>query len=142
MKFSSDKIKKSKQEALDKITAFLDAPDVEAQFDKISGDYHSKDKFIVTWNDNWKGIPSEFAIDKCDSFYSSYSGSKAILATRSLFHEKQLKAYPSIEHALIDVAITKLISKKEDKVTFFNKYAVPFNERIKNKKEAETSGEV
>lgn len=126
--YSPAEIKKSKQEALQKIKQYLDAEDVEAQFEKRSGDYYSSEKFIVSWKANHHGMPSEKSIDKCDSFYQSYSGAKAIYASRSLFHEKQLQAYSSIERALIDVGL-KLCPKAEKK-SFFDKYATKYNNRL------------
>lgn len=133
MKFTAKEIKESKKAALENIKEFLEAEDVDSQFSDKTGAYHSSDKFIVTWNDNWKGIPSEFAIDKCDSFYASYSGYKAIYVTRSLFHEKQLGGYHSIERALIEVGI-KLCGKDEKKV-FFDKYATKYNTRLQKERE-------
>lgn len=131
MKINAKEVKKSKAEALEKIKTFLNAPDINGQFDGREGGYYSKDKFIVTWLANWKGIPSEFGIDKCDSFYSDYSGNAAIYVTRSLFHEKQLKGFPSIERALIDIGL--MLCPTKDKTAFFKKYAITYNERIKQK---------
>ena len=133
MEFTAKEIKESKKAAFEKIKQFLEAEDVDAQFADRTGEYHSSDKFIVTWNANWKGIPSEFAIDKCDSFYASFSGNKAIYATRSLFHEKQLGGYTSIERALIEVGL-KLCSKDEKKA-FFDKYATKYNARLQKERE-------
>jgi hypothetical protein len=133
MEFTAKEIKESKKVALQKIKQFLEAENVDAQFNDRSGDYYSSDKFIVTWNANYKGIPSEFAIDKCDSFYASFSGYKAIYATRSLFHEKQLRGYHSIERALIEVGM-KLCSKEEKKA-FFEKYATKYNARLQKERE-------
>jgi len=133
MEFTAKQIKESKKAALEKIKQFLEAEDVDAQFADRTGAYHSSDKFIVTWNANWKGIPSEFSIDKCDSFYAAYSGYKAIYATRSLFHEKQLGGYHSIERALIEAGM-KLCGKDENKA-FFEKYATKYNARLQKERE-------
>lgn len=133
MKFKKQEILKSKKEALDKIKELLSVDDVNSQFDTISGEYHSRDKFIVNWVDNYKGMPSEFSIDKTDSFYQSYSGYRAILATRSLFHEKQLSGYTSIERALCEVALKKLCTKQEAP-EFYNTFVVKYNEKLKKLK--------
>jgi len=133
MEFTAKQIKESKKAALEKIKQFLEAEVVDAQFADRTGAYHSSDKFIVTWNANWKGIPSEFSIDKCDSFYAAYSGYKAIYATRSLFHEKQLGGYHSIERALIEAGM-KLCGKDENKA-FFEKYATKYNARLQKERE-------
>lgn len=117
---------------MEQIRKYLDAENVDAQFNDRNAEYHSKDKFIVTWNENYKGIDSEFAIDKTDAFYASYSGYKAIYCTRGLFHEKQLAGYHSIERALIEVGM-KLCDKNE-KEAFFDKYAVKYNQRLKKER--------
>ena len=132
-KEKAEEIKESKKAALKKIKQFLEAENVDSQFNDRSGEYYSSDKFIVTWNANYKGILSEFSIDKCDSFYASYSGYKAIYVTRSFFHEKQLGGYHSIERALIEVGM-KLCSKEEKK-DFFEKYATKYNARLQNERE-------
>ncbi len=131
--FSNQVVGKSKAEALARIIQYLDSDDIEGQFDSRTGEYNSKDKFLVTWNANYKGIPSEFSIDKCDSFYKAYSGCSAIYAVRGLFHEKQLGAYQSIERALIEVGM-KLCGKKE-KAAFYSKYVPPYNDRVKKRNE-------
>lgn len=127
---TKDEIQKSRTEALEKIRKLLDVPDVEAQFDKISGDYHSTDKFIVSWLSNHHKIASETSIDKTDGLYQSMSGYKAIKATRSLIHEKQLKGYPTIERALLEVGL-ELCSSDEEKKDFFNKFVTPYNQKLK-----------
>jgi len=137
MKYKSSEISISKEAALKKIKLLLEAEDVDSQFDLLSGDYHSKDKFIVSWIDNWKGIPSEYSIDKCDAFYAKLSGQKAILATRSLFHEKQLAGYNSIERALIEVGIK--LSNKNEKQDFYNTYATKYNTRLREAKLSKNS---
>lgn len=126
--FERKEVIESRKNALLKIKDMLSAENVESQFDGKSGDYYSSDKFIVTWIGNWNGIPSEFSIDKTDSLFSSF-GNKAIKVTRSLVHEKQLKAYSSIERALIEVGLE--LSPKAEKKDFFLKYAVSYNERLK-----------
>lgn len=132
MKFTPKQTKKSKLKALEKIKEILNN-EIDGFIDELfierDGDYYSKDKFIITYNSNYKGIPSEFSIDKTDNFYAAYSGYKAIYATRSLFHEKQITGYSSIERALIDVGL-KLCSKEEKEI-FFNKYAIRYNEKLK-----------
>jgi hypothetical protein len=123
----------SKREAFEKVKKFLDAEDVDAQFSDRTGAYYSSDKFIITWKGNYKEMAAEYGIDKTDAFYASYSGFKAIKVCRNLFYEKQLKGFPSIERALIEVGLTFCITA-EEKEEFFNKYAVRYNEKIKNLK--------
>lgn len=133
MEFTAQEIRESKAKALSQILLYLEASDVDGQFTDRNGSYYSKDKFLVTWNANWKGIPSEFGLDKTDSFYGSYSGYKCIYATRSLLHEKQLGGYVTIERGLIEVGM-KLCRTKEDKINFFKKYGAPYNEKLKQLK--------
>lgn len=122
------KVQESKLAALNKILEILEKGNVEEQFTGVSGAYHSSDKFIVSWIDNWKGIPAEFSIDKTDQFYRAYSGFGAIYATRSLFHEKQLAGYTSIERALLEVGM-KLCPKNEVEQKFL-KYVNDYNTRL------------
>lgn len=129
MKFKQSEVNASKAQALAQIKTFLEADDVDGQFATRNGGYYSSDKFLVTWLGNYKGIPSEFSIDICDSFYKQYSGYKAIYVTRSLLHEKQLGGYSSIERALLEVGL-KLCGVAEKK-EFFDKYATKYNEKLK-----------
>ena len=131
MKFKSKEIKESRAKALEEIKKFLEAPDVDGQFSERSGEYFSKDKFIVTWKGNYRSVPSEFRIDKCDAFYAGFSGCKAIYCAVGLFHEKQLKGFPSIERALIEIGIG-LCENQADKLSFYHKYALPYNRKIVN----------
>lgn len=136
-KIDSKEVSESRAKALARIKEILNkgTGNVDVQFTDRSGDYYSSDKFIVTWTGNYKGMPSEFGVDKTDAFYEAYSGGiKAISVTRGLLHEKQLKSYRSIELALIDAGM-KLCSGREEKVTFFEKYAEPYNERINKLKQ-------
>lgn len=128
--YSPKQIKESRENALSEIKDILDKGDVQNQFGNRSGRYHSNEKFIVSWKVNYNGFPHEVSIDLVDKFYSSYSGAKCIKARRSLFSEKQLEAYPSIEYALIKEGL-KLCPNKKEKIEFFGKYAKPYNENIK-----------
>src|SRR3990172_67786 len=132
-KFTAKEVKESKLKAFAKIKEYLDAENVDAQFDDRSGDYYAKDKFLVSWSANWNGIPAEYSIDKVDSFYGAMSGNKAIYATRSLLHEKQLGGYGSIERALIEVGMK--LCPKEEKRAFFEKYAGKYNQRLQRERE-------
>lgn len=126
-------IKESKQKAFEKIKEFLRVNDVDGQFAGRSGDYYSNEKFIVTWNANYKGMLCEYGIDKCDAAYAAISGYKAIYAVRNLFLEEQIKGYSSIERALLEVGL-KLCPKKE-RQDFFDTFAVTYNlkQKIKQK---------
>lgn len=130
-KYTSKQIKDSREEALKVIEDILDKGDVNEQFKDRGRDYYSKDKFIVSWKVNHNDFPYEVSIDLTDSFYSEYSGAKCIKARRSLFSEQQLEAYGNIEYGLIKEGL-KLCSGRDKKEQFFNKYAKPYNEKIKN----------
>lgn len=121
------KVKESRQQALEKIKEILDKGEVEEQFKNKSGDYYSNDKFIVSYNVNYSGFPHEVSIDLDNSF----SNVRCIKVRRSLVSEQELDAFRSIEYALIKEGLS-LIKNKEQKIEFFNKYAKPYNEKIKN----------
>jgi hypothetical protein len=119
----------SRYDALETIKSILDAGNVEDQFKDRNTSYHGSEKFIVSWLTNTNGFPAETTIDITEPFYKAYSGYGAILCTRTLFYEKQIAGYPDIENALIQVGMQ--LCPKRDRVAFFNKYAVPYNERNK-----------
>lgn len=126
-------IKESKQKALEKIKELLRVNDVDGQFAKRSGDYYSNEKFIVTWNANYRGMLCEYGIDKCDAAYTALSGYKAIYAVRNLFIEDQLKGFGSIERALIEVGLS--LCPKKEKQDFFDTFAATYNLKLKIKQE-------
>lgn len=128
--YSKQQIRESRDRALTEIEKFLVSEDVNGQFDSRSGDYYSKDKFIVTWKANHLGYAAEHGIHKVDSFYSAYSGNKAIWANVGLFHEKQIKGYSSIWRALIDVGLE--LSLPKNKKSFYDKYVPRYNEWVKS----------
>lgn len=123
-------IKESKARALSKIKEILDGGNVDEQFKNRSGNYYSNEKFIVTWFGNYKGMLCEFGLDKCDEFYKMYSGYAGILCVRNLVFERQKKGFPTIEFGLLRIGLD-LSRTKEEKLEFFNKYVVPYNERLK-----------
>jgi hypothetical protein len=133
MEYTSKQISESRKQALDKIREILDKGNPDELFSDNNGDYYSKDRFLLVWKGNYKGMPSEMRIDKTDAFYANYSGYKAIYASVGLFHEKQLKGYSSIERAFIDVGLD-LCRTKKDKRGFYEKYTIPYNNKIKEQK--------
>ncbi len=124
------KIKEGREAALVKVKEYLD--NIEHWSKELRKLCTGQEGYIaVSYSCNTNsGIPGEIQFKICDSFYGSYSGYKCIKAQVSLFHEKQISGYPSIEYGLIRFGMA-LLSKKQDKVEFFKKYAVPYNERIK-----------
>lgn len=129
----SKQISDSRKKALLKIEEILDKGNPDQAFEDVSGEYYSKEKFIVSWIGNRNGFAHEYSIDKCDSFYQSISGFACIYARRTLFSEKQIKGFQTIERALIEIGL-KLCSGRKEKIYFFEKYAKPYNERLKKKK--------
>ncbi|MCC3836255.1 hypothetical protein [Vibrio parahaemolyticus] len=123
-------VAESRAKALEKIKHYLGAADIEGQFSNLDGNYYSSEKFLVTWSGNHQGIPAEFKIEKCDPAYQAMSGFCCIYGHAGLFHEKQIEGFGSFERALIVVGL-KLCPTREAKIEFFNKYAVPYNEKIK-----------
>ncbi len=129
--FSKEKLLNSKSEALEKIKTILD--NAPASIEEINSNTSGKNVFIISMIVNHKGMPMEVNLEHCDSFYGSYSGYACIKARKSLFSEEQLKGYPTVEYGLISFGMD-LIRDKEEKAAFFNKYAAPYNERIKSTK--------
>lgn len=129
-------IKSSRVAALQKIKKYLESDDIEGQFTGLSGNYHSPEKFLVTWQGNFNGMPAEYKIEKCDPAYKAISGYCCIYGHAGLFHEKQLEGFSSFERALIVVGL-KLCSTREAKTEFFNKYAERYNDRIRTQENGE-----
>jgi|GEM_PF-5085546 len=127
--YSAKQIKESRQKALEQIKTYLDSEDIEKEFEDRNGDYYSNDKFIVSWVCNYNNFPHEASIDKVDSF----RGTACITARRSLLSEKQLQAYSTFERALVSEGL-KLCGNKIEKKEFFDKYAVAYNNRLKQQK--------
>ncbi|TGJ99816.1 hypothetical protein EHO57_13715 [Leptospira langatensis] len=138
-KFTRQEIKNSKRAALKEILRFLRASDIESPFKGRDGGYYSREKFIVSWIDNWKSIPSEFSLDLCDSFYQSYSGFVCTLSHRSIVHEKQIGGYRSIHRGLIEAAVKIIGKDKKGQLSFFRKYVVPYNEALNKRKEGKAN---
>lgn len=129
MKYSAKQISESRKEALKKVVSILDKGNPDKFFSNNSGEYYSEDRFLLVFKGNYKGMPSEYRIDKTDPMYASMSGNKAIYASVGLFHENQLQGYRSIERAFIDVGL-KLCKNRKQKKEFFDKYAIPYNEKL------------
>lgn len=128
-------VKESREKALEQIKFYLQAPDIEEQFENKKED----DKLVV-WVGNVNGFPKEFTIECVDSFYGSMSGYKCITASRCLFSEKQLKGYRTYERALLETGL-KLCSGRKQKKEFFDKYIIPYNGRLQKEREYGTSTE-
>jgi len=126
--YSAKEIKESRAEALKTVEKYLQAENIEEQFNERGGDYHSRDKFLVSWKANLNGMRIEVSLDKTDGFFTN---AKCIEVKRNLFYEKQVKAYGSFERGLLEVGL-KLCANKEEKRQFFEKYVTVYNERIKN----------
>jgi hypothetical protein len=124
-------IKESKRKAFEQIKEFLRVNDVDGQFAKRSGDYYSNEKFIVTWNANYKGMLCEYGIDKCDAAYEALSGYKAIYSVRNFFLEKQIKGFSSIERGLLEVGLA--LCPKKEKKDFFDTFVETYNLKQKIK---------
>jgi hypothetical protein len=133
-KLPISEVKRSRAKALEQIKTYLLSDDVDSQFKDRDGSYHSKDKFIVTWNGNYQGIPSEFSIDKTADIYNDFYKVRAIYVCRSLLHEKTLREFPSIERALIVMGWMLQGNKKDpNAIEFFRACQKKYNERLKIK---------
>lgn len=86
-------------------------------------------------------MSAEYKLEKVDPFYTLYSsGVKCIYGTAGLFHEKQLKAFYSLEQGLLHIGLL-LCTSRRDKQIFFNRFAVPYNERLKAKQAKQDSNQ-
>lgn len=139
MLYDSEKIKKSRADAVRKIEELLSNPEISINGEAATS-YYSNDKFLVTWIGNWKGIPSEYRIELSDMVYKMYSGYSAVYSCASLVHVKEFKGYQNVEMALIDVGM-KLLSNRKEKIAWYNKYAIPYNEKIKAQKDGDNSAD-
>ncbi len=130
--FSKTKIAESKAAALQKIKTILDgAPETITELEKNDGNQFSPKVFIISMLANHKGMPMEVNLEHCDNFYKSFSGHACIKTRKSLFYQKQLKGYPSIEFGLIQFGLD-LIKDQKEKEDFWQKYAAPYNQRMKS----------
>jgi len=127
--YSAKELKESRAEALKTVEKYLSSDNIEEQFNGRGGEYHSKDKFLVSWKGNYNGFRVECSLDKTSD--NLFSRAKCIQAKRSLVMEKQVKAYGSFERGLIEVGLL-LCPNREAKKEFFNRYVVKYNERIKS----------
>jgi hypothetical protein len=124
------KIDQSRAEALKKVKEYLDnIVHWEQELPKLCT---SEDGYIaITYLSHSHGVPVEIQFKVCDSFYADYSGFKCIKAKVSFFNQRQLKGYHNIEYGLISFGMDLL--RGESKREFFKQYAVPYNEKVKNK---------
>jgi hypothetical protein len=129
--FTPNEIKKSRAAALDKILQLLTSDDIEGQFAKLNGNYHSAEKFIVSWIGNYHGMLGEYSLVKCDPLTRSMTGSACVYTTQGLFHEHEYAGYPTFELGLIKVAM-KLCPKAKWKEVL-GKAVEKYNQRIKQK---------
>ncbi len=116
--------------ALEKVRRYLNVEDVEGQFSDIDAGYYSKEKFLVVWSGNYRGIPTEFKVEKCDSVYRLVSGYCCVYGHAGVFHENQIDGFNTFERALIVVGL-KLCSTQAIKDEFVNEYVEPYNKKIK-----------
>lgn len=128
---SEGAIKKSKDECYTKIVAALD--DLAAWELKMGSLYigqmgHIEFSYLVNYNS--MAFEMQFMIP--DAFYRNYAGCQAIKNRVNLFSVKQLEAYRSLEYGLIRFALDMI--RGERRKWFWNKYAIPYNKRIEDKK--------
>lgn len=131
-RLADKQIKESRNQALNKIIELLSSENIESQFEGLSGDFYSKDKFIVTWLGHWNHIPAEYSLNKTDSFYKSYSGYAATYTTQGLFHHHQFAGYESVWRGLLEIGL-KLSPSNISKKFFYEKYVLPYNTELLQK---------
>jgi len=126
--YTKSELSASRKDALGKVIEFLSVDDVENQFAGRDNSYYSRDKFVIVWKANKSGFACEERLDLCDSSYAIFSGMKCCHVSVGLFHEKMIKGFETIEHGLIEIGL--LLSPKEEKHRFFDKYAKPYNQKV------------
>jgi len=131
--FSSAEIKASRAKALVQVREYLD--DIRHWENELpTKQFGSVEYIAISHLANYKGMGCEINLEIPDSFYGRYSGYKCIKARKSLIMQHQLKGYPNIEYGLIDYGMGLCTNRKE-KNAFYEKYAVPYNERLKQQKD-------
>ncbi|MDK9790067.1 hypothetical protein [Vibrio sp. D431a] len=134
-KVKANVVTSNRKAALEKIKEILRVGDVEAQFQHRCRDYHSSEKFIVTWVANWQGYAAEYKLSLTENMYRVMSGYECIYGVANLFNEHQFSGYQSVERGLLEVGL-KLCANKSQKNDFFEEFAVPYNNRLKQKQES------
>lgn len=130
IKINHKQIRESRAKALEKIKEYLESENIEIQFENLDTNFYGKERFLVSWISLYKSIPAEYSINLTDASYRFLSGYCCTYTTQGLFHQKQFEGYRSFERAFIEVGM-KLCPNKEAKIEFFQKYAVPYNEKLK-----------
>lgn len=130
--WSAKQIAESRAQALVKAKEYLD--DIEQWEKKLEQNQFGSVEYIaLSYKCNYRGMASEINLEIPDSFYAGISGTRCHKARKNLVMQQQLQAYPNLECGLIRYGL-ELCKGREAKTEFFNKYAVPYNERLKNKR--------
>lgn len=123
----------SRRQALEKIKTYLD--DIVRWEQELPTMAKSELGHIaVSYISSYGGFRCEIQLKIPHAFYRSYSGYAALKTRVSLVIAHQLKGYPSIEYGLIKMGLE--LSKGPYKKVFFDKYAIPFNKRLAEKRAA------
>lgn len=126
---SVDEIRRSRKSALTQIENYL--YNIDYWRVKLPQMQTGEIEYIaVSCLTNYKGMACEMNLEIPNITYSSISGAKCYKAIKNLFFVKQLCNYGSIEQGLIKFGMDLLHG--EEKKKFFEKYAVPYNAKIKN----------
>lgn len=138
--YKANKIKESRQKALDEIRKFLSVPEenIENQFRDKDPNFWGSEKFIVTWFGNYNGMFSEYKLELCDPFYLVYSGYKCVYGCAGLFHQHQFKGYSTVWRGLVMVGML-LCSNRSEKNEFFERFATPYNKHLQKLRDEEKS---
>ena len=125
-------IDESRAKALAKIKGYLDNLEESlAEFKKIHPG--EMGHILISYNTNSHGVPAEVQLKVFDSFYKAYSGYRCGKCQVTLFTAKQIKGYASIHRGLLEMGMG-LLPNKPAKKEFFDKYVVPYNQAIEEKR--------
>ena|SRR3990167_2977889 len=125
--WSAKEIAESRNSALAKATEYLD--NIQHWAVELPKQQFGQAEYIVlSVKTNYSGMACETNLEIGSFMYPCYK------ARKSLVMQKQLASYTCVEQGLIKFAL-ELCKTREEKISFFNKYALPYNERVKKEKE-------
>ncbi len=97
---------------------------------KVADDDFKDGETIITYLGNKNKMGVSFGFQKTDEDYFKFSGVRSMLVHTNFFVAKQLKSFGNIQSGIITMAI-ELAPTKTEKIEIIDKYAKPYNEKIK-----------
>lgn len=131
--FSAKEISDSRAKALIQVKEYLDKIEYwEEELPKKQ--WGTVEHIAVSYLANYRGMKCEINLEIPDHFAGSMTGNACYKARKSLVLQQHLQGYGSIERGLIKYGLA-ICKGREEKKAFFEKYAVAYNERLKQKKQ-------